>query len=146
MKNLMMLFLFVSGSFYAQSQTNDLVNMLTKEMGITEKQAEGGAGSLFKMSKENMSKEDFSKLSEVVPDMSGLLSAVPSLGGKKSLMGSLASQLTGMPAVVAAFEKLGLKEKDVKMMTPLVVNYIEKKGGKTLANLFSKSVTPKKEK
>lgn len=125
-----------------QAQTSDLVNMLTKEMGISKKQAEGGAGSIFNMAKETMSKDDFGSLSDVVPDMSGLLGAVPGMGKKKSMLGSAASSLTGMPAVVNAFGKLGLKESHIKVMTPLLVNYVEDKGGKALSQMFMKSVMP----
>ncbi len=129
-------------SLTTQAQTSDLVGMLTKEMGISEKQAEGGAGSIFNMAKETMSKNDFSTLSEVVPDMSGLLSAVPGMGKKKSMLGSATSALTGMPAVVNAFGKLGLKESHIQLMTPLLVNYVEDKGGKALSSMFMKSVMP----
>jgi hypothetical protein len=128
-------------SLTMQAQTSDLINMLTKEMNITKDQAEGGAGSLFNFSKEAMSKSDFGKLSDVVPDMKGLLGAAPKMG-KKSGLGKLASSLTGMPAVVGAFGKLGLNESHIQMMTPLLVDYVENKGGKALSDMFMKSVTP----
>lgn len=127
-------------SLTLQAQTSDLVNMLTKEMGISEKQAEGGAGSIFNMAKETMSKDDFGSLSDVVPDMSGLLGAVPGMSKKKSMLGSATSTLTGMPAVVNAFSKLGLKESHIQLMTPLLVNYVEDKGGKALSKMFAKSI------
>lgn len=128
-------------SLSMQAQTSDLIGMLTKEMGITNKQAEGGAGSLFNMAKETMPKKDFSSLTDVIPDMSGLLGAVPGMG-KASGLGKMASSLTGMPAVVSAFGKLGLKESHVKLMTPLLVNYVEDKGGKAMSKMFAKSILP----
>ena len=45
-----------------------------------------------------------------------------------------------MPKVVAAFDKLGLKEEHVAIMTPLLVDYVEKKGGALLAKSFGKSI------
>lgn len=53
-------------------------------MGISEKHAEGGAGSLLKMGKETMSEGDFKSLAGVIPDMDGLLGAVPGMGKKCS--------------------------------------------------------------
>ena len=135
------LLLVFMASMTIQAQTSDLVGMLTKEMGISEKQAEGGAGSIFNMAKETMPKSDFGSLSDVVPDMSGLLGAVPGMG-KKSMLGKATASLTGMPAVVSAFGKLGLKESHIQLMTPLLVNYVEDKGGKALSSMFMKSVMP----
>ena len=141
-KGILLLSIFAM-SVMAQAQTSDLIGMLTKEMGITKDQAEGGAGSLFNFGKETMTDTDFGKLSDVVPDMSGLLGAVPSLGGKKSMLGKAAQSLTGMPAVTAAFEKLGLSQTHVALMTPLLVNYVEDKGGAALAKVFGKSIGAK---
>jgi len=142
MKKGILLFTIFAMSIVAQAQTSDLIGMLTKEMGITNKQAEGGAGSLFKFAQEGMTKTDFSKLSDAVPGMDGLLGAVPGVG-KKSMLGKAAAAVTGMPAVVSAFEKLGLSQSHVAIMTPLLVNYVEKKGGAALAKIFGKSIGAK---
>ncbi len=127
-------------SLMVQGQTSDLIGMLTKEMGITKKQAEGGAGSIFNFAKEGMKDSDFGKLSKVVPGMDGLLGAVPGLGGKSSMLGQATKTLMGMPAVYSAFKKLGLSESQVATMMPLLVNYVEKKGGAALARLFQVSI------
>jgi hypothetical protein len=141
-KGFLLLFVFAL-SVSVQAQTSDLIGMLVNEMGITNEQAEGGAGSLFNFAQEGMSESDFGDLSDAVPGMDDLLGAVPSLGGKSSLMGKAASAVTGMPAVVKAFDKLGLSESQVAIMTPLLVNYVEKKGGAKLAKLFGNSVGAK---
>ena len=140
-KGILLLSIFAM-SVIAQAQTSDLIGMLTKEMGITKDQAEGGAGSLFNFGKESMTDTDFGSLTDIIPDMSGLLGAVPSLGGK-SMLGKATAALTGMPAVTAAFEKLGLSQTHVALMTPLLVNYVEKKGGAALAKIFGKSIGAK---
>ena len=140
MKKILVLVALFASSFIANAQS-DLIGMLTKEMGISQSQAEGGAGALFGLAKEGMSAPDFSSLSKVIPDMSGLLGAVPSLGGgKTSMLGKAAQSLTGMPAVTAAFEKLGMNQTHVALMTPMLVGYVEDKGGKALSGLFSKAI------
>ena len=37
----------------------DLLQMLTSQLGVTQDQAEGGAGLLFKMAKEKLGSDDF---------------------------------------------------------------------------------------
>jgi hypothetical protein len=72
--------------------------------------------------------------------MGGLLAAVPKVGGtSSSLLGSAATQLTGMPKVLAVFDKLGISRDKVELFTPFIVNYVEKKGGKVLSNLLANS-------
>ena len=138
MKKVILLVGVLTASLTLQAQT-DFVDMLSKEMDISTEQAQGGAGSLFNMAQEGMSSDDFGKLSEAVPDMSGLLGAVPDLSGgsKTSMLGKAASSLTGMPAVTSAFQKLGLNESHVAIMTPLVVNYVEDKGGAALSKTLA---------
>lgn len=140
MKKSLLLVAFFATTLIASAQS-DLVGMLTKEMGISQSQAEGGAGALFGLAKEGMSAPDFSSLSNVIPDMNGLLGAVPSFGGgKTSMLGKAAQSLTGMPAVTAAFEKLGLNQTHVALMTPLLVGYVEDKGGEALSGIFGKAI------
>ena len=49
---------------YAKAHASglELVNLLTRQLSVTEKQAEGGAGSIFQVAKNNLSAEDFSKI------------------------------------------------------------------------------------
>ncbi len=128
--------LIASSSF---AQTSDLVKQLMEKADVTEDQAEGGAGALFGIAKEELSTDDFGKISDVVPDMGGLLDAVPSMGSNKtSMLGSAAKQLTGMPKVQAAFDKLGISQEKVALFTPVIVNYVEEKGGKVVGDMLGK--------
>ena len=131
--------LFATSTF-AQN-TSDLVKSIMESADVSEDQATGGAGALFEMAQESMTKEDFGKVSDVVPNMGGLLDAVPSMGSNKtSMLGSAAKQLTGMPKVQAAFDKLGISQTKVALFTPVIVNYVEDKGGKALSSLLGKAL------
>lgn len=130
------LFIGINTSF---ASDDDLVNMLTKELSITNDQAMGGAGALFNYAKESLSSEEFDQVSDAVPDMTGYLDAIPALGGgSSSMLGKATQTLVGMPAVTAAFEKLGLSQDMVAMFTPFLVNYVEDKGGKAVGDLLGK--------
>jgi hypothetical protein len=133
----MVLFTLIATSSF--SQTSDLVKQLMEKADVSETQAMGGAGALFEMAKEELSADDFGKISDVVPNMGGLLDAVPSLGSNKtSMLGSAAKQLTGMPKVQAVFDKLGISQDKVALFTPVIVNFIEDKGGKVLGGMIGK--------
>lgn len=121
------------------SQTSDLVKQLMEKADVSEDQAMGGAGALFEMAKGELPADDFGKISDAVPGMDDLLGSVPSIGNNKtSMLGSAAKQLTGMPKVQAAFDKLGISQDKVAVFTPIIVNYVEEKGGKVLGDMLGK--------
>jgi hypothetical protein len=133
-----LLFIFLAVSSTAFAQEDALIGMLTNELNINNDQAMGGAGALFNYAKESLSSEDFEKVSRAVPDVSGYLDAIPALGDEKStsMLGKATQTLVGMPAVTAAFEKLGLSQDMVGLFTPLLVKYVDEKGGKAVGDLL----------
>ena len=72
--------------------------------------------------------------------MTGYLNAIPDLGGggNVGMLGKATQTLTGMPAVTSAFDKLGLSQEMVGMFTPLLVKYVDDKGGEAVGNLLRK--------
>ncbi len=118
---------------------NDLTNMLVSQLGVTQKQATGGAGSILSYAKESLSVEDFSKVASSVPGIDSLLGAVPSAGGA---LGSAASalgggSLGGMAAVASQFSSLGLSADMVQKFTPVILNYVKGTGGSDVMGLLS---------
>ena len=133
------LFTLFSSSVFAGGG-NELIKGIMDAAGVNEEQAKGGAGALFEMAKGKMDKTDFDKVSDAVPNMGDLLSSVPAVGGgKTSMLGSAAKQLVGMPKVLAVFDKLGISRDKVQLFTPIIVNYVEKKGGKAVSSLLEKA-------
>jgi len=114
------------------SKQTSLVNQIMTSADVNEEQATAGAGALFEMAEGKMDAEDFKKVEQAVPDMGKMLDAVPAIGGKTSMLGTAATSLTGMPKVQAVFDKMGISKDKVTMFTPVIVNYVEKKGGKAL--------------
>ena len=55
----------------------ELIQMLTSQLGISDEQASGGAGLIFKMAKEKLGADDFSQVSSVIPDIENLISSAP---------------------------------------------------------------------
>ena len=134
--------LLFTGINFSFAGGDDLVKLLTTDLDITKDQAKGGAGALFNYAKEGLSEKEFDQVSDVVPDMPGYLDAIPALGGKSTgMLGKATQTLVGMPAVTAAFEKLGLSPDMVGLMTPLLVNYVDKKGGDAVSGMLQKALT-----
>ena len=128
----------------AKSPSPELVGQLTKGLSITPAQATGGAGTLFKLAKSHLSAADFSKISGVVPGMSGLLKAVPhtssstgGLAGLSNLSSALPSGVGGLASAASSFQKLGLSPDMVSKFVPILTQFVQAKGGSGLASLLS---------
>jgi len=137
---MMALLVFGGGQLFAQdlskissAKSLSLVENLMSGANVNKEQAMGGAGALFNMAQEEMDNKDFKSLTDAVPEMNSLLDAVPG-AGKSSMLGTAATALTGMPKVQATFDKLGISQDKVALFTPILVNYVEKKGGKALGS------------
>lgn len=132
----------------AKSPSPELVGDLTKQLSITPAQATGGAGALFGLAKSRLSAPDFSKISAVVPGMNGLLKAAPAasslsgdgLSGISGLPKSLPGSAGGLASVASSFQKLGLSPDMVEKFTPVLTQFVQAKGGSSVASLLSKGL------
>ena len=126
----------------AHAGNADLISMLTDQLGVTQEQAEGGAGSIFAMAKDQLSADDFATLAGKIPGIDSLISAAPAAGGGT---GGASSFLSGAASAVGAgdlgkladqFSALGLTADDVQKFVPIVLDYAEKLGGADTLNLL----------
>ena len=132
------------GVMSVYSQDLGLVSLLTKDLGVTNNQAEGGAGAIFNMAKENLGAEDFGKVSTAVPEMDDLLKAAPKTGGlggaiagKTSLLGGSSDKLTGLASLAGTFSDLGLKSDMASKFVPIILSYVQSNGGEAVKNLLA---------
>ena len=111
----------------------ELIDQLTKSLGISGSQAEGGAAVLFKAAKEKLGGEEFNKLLGGVPGLGDLLKKAPATGGGGlgGMLGSLAGAMGGNAALIATivggFGKLGLKADDAKRFVPIILDFLRSK-------------------
>lgn len=123
---------------------SELTGILMQQTGVTQVQAEGGAGAIFQLAKQRMSEEAFGRLNQAVPGMDGLLAAAPqqstSLGGLAA--GALGGNSTVGSAVslISAFQQLDLSQGMVTQFTPIVVDYVKQRGGPELGNLLQLAI------
>jgi hypothetical protein len=117
----------------------DLTSLLVSQLGVSDKQASGGAGSILNYAKGALSADDFSKVASSIPGIDTLLSAVPSagggLGGVASALGG--GSLGGMAALASHFSSLGLNADMVQKFMPVILDYVKGTGGSDVMSLLS---------
>jgi len=119
----------------------ELVQQLMAGAGVSGAQAEGGAGLLFGLLKEQLSAGDFARVADAVPGVEGLIDAAPdSGGGLGGLLGGVASafgagQLGNLGSLVEGFGKLDLDAGMIGRFLPIVLAYLQSRGGSDLVSL-----------
>lgn len=150
-----------SGAVAAQgiSGQMSLTDTLTRQLGISQHQALGGAGAIFQAAQGNMDPQSFATLSQSVPEMDDMLDAAPALvpdsvssmadgmapmigsgaigdgsGGLGSIMGE--SGLSSGASLAASFQQLNLSPEMVNQFIPIITDYVSNTGSQAAANLL----------
>ena len=123
----------------------DLIQTLTSQLGITEDQAKGGSGLLFKIAKEKLGADEFSQLVGAVPGVDNLLSSAPqsggllgALGGVASSLGGGAGQLGNLASLAGGFKNLNLDSDMIGKFIPIIISFVQSHGGDTVKKLLEK--------
>lgn len=142
---------FFSGSVFAEATgAMDLVGMLTSQLGVTEPQAKGGAGSLFDMAKGALPESDWTQVASAIPGVKDLIGAAPAVSQSTSEKSNkLAGLAGGLGAVTKAvdnankfaavndqFKQLGLNTDMVSQFVPLILSFTESAGGEQVMNIL----------
>ena len=121
----------------------ELSTMLTQSLGITNEQAQGGAGLLFKLAKEKLGGAEFGQIAGAVPGIEGLIKSAPaSGGGMGGMLSGLASAVSGadlgsVAKLASGFSSLGLNAEMVSKFIPIVLSFVQSKGGDKAKDLLS---------
>ena len=131
------------------AQASELVNLLMSQLGVTQQQATGGAGAIFKAAQDNLKPDEFKQIEQAVPEADNLINAAPkveqpsSMGGLGSLtsMAKNVSPKLGAGAELAqSFDKLGLEKQMIGKFSDIVVDYCKQKGGNMVSSLMQKAI------
>ena len=125
----------------------ELIQMLTSQLGISDEQASGGAGLIFKMAKDTLGGDDFSQVSSAIPDIENLISSAPASGGLGNALGGLASSLGGdagqlgnLASLAGGFKKLNLDSGLMSKFIPVVMSFVQSKGGDSIKGILEKVI------
>ena len=126
------------------ADTSKLIGSLVDTLGVSEQQATGGAGAVFKEAKNNMSPGDYSQLLSAVPGIDSLISAAPQAGGlagkASSLLGGSAGSVKGMAGLADSFSKLGLSPDMVNQFVPVILDFVQSEGGQQAMTLLKSAL------
>ena len=136
--------LFAPGSMAAAG----LIDLLTDGLGVTEPQAEGGAGAIFGLAKERMAANEFQQLEQAVPGLDSLIAAAPksgalggSLGGVSSLLGGASgTDMAGLASLASSFSQLGMNADMISKFVPIILDYVQKTGGEQVMGLLKNAL------
>ncbi|MFZ2171073.1 MAG: DUF2780 domain-containing protein [Methylococcaceae bacterium] len=125
-----------------------LTDTLVKKLGITNEQAQGGAGALFQVAKGKLDAGQFAELSQSVPEMNSLLNAVPKQSGAlsglagsvSSVMGDSSNAYGNLAGLASTFKTLNLSPDMVDQFVPVVFDYVRTKGGDLTANILQSAL------
>ncbi|MGH1372279.1 MAG: DUF2780 domain-containing protein [Cellvibrionaceae bacterium] len=123
-----------------------MIPMLTDSLGVTEKQAEGGMGSLFNLAKESLSQDQFGELSNALPGIDQLLGAVPAvsesaqsdsgLGGLLNSAAQYSDSLKAVNQVSQQFQALGLDPQMIMQYMQVAQQYLNTPQGQQAKQLL----------
>jgi hypothetical protein len=116
-----------------------LVRKLSKDLGVTKKQAEGGLVALLRAGQQNLSKRDFEQFVADVPGADKLLAKAPPPSALSSLAGGLGSLLgRNSPGrwagLAASFTELGIDLTTARKFGPIVIEHVREHGGEDLVD------------
>ena len=124
-----------------------LVSTLVNKLGVTESQAQGGSGAIFKTAESRMSKDDYKQLKDEVPEVDTLQKFAPE--SKPSMLGSAASALGGKTGsslggatdLLSSFDSLGMDKDMLGKFTPVIYDYVKKNGSEMVMGLLQKALS-----
>ena len=130
---------------YKRRKVMELIELLIKNLGVREDQAEGGAGLLFNLAKEKLGGDDFSQVAQHVPGINELIGSAPKSGGLGAALGGLASSIGGdtsklgdIASLASGFSELGLDSGMLGKFIPIILSFVQEKGGSGVKDLLEK--------
>ncbi|MGF1673376.1 MAG: DUF2780 domain-containing protein [Rivularia sp. (in: cyanobacteria)] len=127
----------------------ELVEQLVSNLGVQEEQAKGGAGLILKLAQDKLGGGEFAKVASVIPGLDTLLGAAPneSGGGMMGALGGMAAGMMGgnqgaalgnLMSLAGGFSQLGMNGDMVTKFFPIILNFVQQKGGTEIAGILSK--------
>jgi len=127
-----------------QADTGKLIGSLTDLLDVTQEQAEGGAGAIFREAKNNMNTADYSQLLDAIPGIESLIRAAPQISGlagkASSLFGSSSGSIQGLSALTDSFDKLGLSPDMINKYADIVLGFVQSEAGQQMITMLKSAL------
>jgi len=122
-----------------------LVQTLASQLNVTPEQAAGGAGAIFNYAKGALPANDYAKVEGAVPEAADLVKKAPPEDTSSAAAGALgkaAGSAAGVASLGSSFQKLGLSSDMVGKFVPVVVDYVNNKGGSEVGGILKRVLVP----
>lgn len=120
-----------------EAASPELLSMLTKELGVTQAQAAGGAGALLGLAKTRLKPADFATVSAAVPGTDALIKAAPAASVGGVALPASATGAAGLAGLAGTFSKLGLTADSAAKFVPVLLKFVNGKGATQAASLLA---------
>jgi hypothetical protein len=122
----------------------DLIDHLIARLGLSEAQAMGGAGIVFKLARRKLSHAEFAQIAREVSGLDDIIASAPDsrdgepVGGISDMLSELRQkgQVGELAGLVGDFEKLDIDVGRVNRFVSLVVGFVRGRGGDAVGNLL----------
>ncbi|MEM9925848.1 MAG: DUF2780 domain-containing protein [Cyanobacteria bacterium P01_D01_bin.50] len=130
----------------------EIVQQLVSNLGVNQEQATGGAGLILKLAQDKLGGEEFAKVASVIPGSDVLLGSAPTQQSGGGMMGALGGMAAGMMgggqgaalgslmSLAGGFSQLGMNGDMVTKFFPIILNFVQQKGGAEIAGILSKAL------
>jgi hypothetical protein len=151
-KLVLMISLFCSFSSNSTAATNQLVQMLTSQLGVTELQATQGMNALINLAKQHISTVDYAKLINGVPELSTLIAAATATAPTTSVPANAAAtndwlnyatsmlgnkSVSDLVLLTQTFSQWGLSADMVGKFFKIALDYVNGIGGAELMKILA---------
>ena len=125
----------------------ELIDLLTKNLGVTEEQAKTGAGLILKRVKDVLGVTEFAAISSKSPDLELIVRDTPATDNTVigevekmfSIFGRRMGTLGSAAGVRAGFFKLGLKAEMIEKLEKTILTFVQNKAGESAKFSFEKA-------
>lgn len=146
MKRFLLVFLAILGlAAFATADDATLVQTLAQQLKVTPDQAAGGAGAIFNYAKSALPTNEYAKVESAVPEAAELVKKAPTTDATSvagSAVGKAGGSAAGIASLGSSFQKLGLSTDMVGQFVPVVVDYVDKKGGSEVGSIIKNVLAP----
>jgi hypothetical protein len=114
-----------------KTKATDLTSTLVNSLGVTQKQADGGVGSILSYAQGSLPSNDYSKLASAIPNASSLVAMAPKASSSLGGLGALAKQgssVASMAGLASQFSSLGMDSGMVSKFIPIIMDYFKGSG------------------
>jgi len=121
---------YATASTKAKAIDKSLLGELSTSLGMTSEQGHGALGSMLSLAQNRLDIGQFQQIAEYIPRYAEYIQAARDMG--------LFAESIHTPAQLdTAFSKIGMTPEQVGKFTPAITGYLEKFGGRGVADLMT---------